>query len=251
MKAFEAEWDSMSVLRERLQSVSGETDVMALLGAAAEARAAMLERVLRGEEEEGRQGWQDRVEMLVRLSREIDARLSRALRTCIECRMEDLMDLARRDPLTGLSNRAAFADRLRDEAGRARRYDRELSLAIFDVDRFKQVNDSLGHLAGDELLRRIAVALQSSLRQSDSVYRYGGDEFVAIYPETSDRAIATVLRRLEESLSTLAAPGASIGISWGAASLPIDTREEQELIRIADQRLYENKRRKQQLAAGG
>ncbi|MFN0084891.1 MAG: GGDEF domain-containing protein [Blastocatellia bacterium] len=248
MKAFEAEWESLSALSERLQSVAGEMDITAFVGAAMEARAAMLARVLGGGGDEER--WGERVEMSIRLSREIDARLSRAVKRSIECRMEELADQARRDPLTGLANRAAFADRLREEAARARRYGRELSLAIFDVDRFKQVNDSLGHLAGDALLRKIAAALQSSLRRTDSVYRYGGDEFVAIYPETSGHTIATVLRRLENRLGAFAAPGARVGISWGAASIPVDTREEQELIRIADQRLYENKRRKQELAAG-
>jgi diguanylate cyclase (GGDEF)-like protein len=225
-------------------------DIAAFIGAAADARAAMLARMLRPAAEGGEEGWRERIAMSMRLSEEIDARLLRAVSDWIEGRMEELTEQARRDPLTGLPNRAAFTDRLRDEASRARRYDRELSVAIFDVDRFKQVNDSLGHPAGDALLRKIALALQSSLRQSDSVYRYGGDEFVAIYPETSDRAMATVLRRLEASLGALAAPGLSVGISWGAASLPADAREEQELIRIADQRLYENKRRKQRIAAG-
>ena len=232
MEAFGEEWEALNALSEELRSVSDEASLEALFRSAAELRAAAMATF--GVEEAA-----------LGLQREIDARLWEAVKRHLDRRAEEMMNLARRDPLTGMLNRAAFAERLREEAARARRYERELSVAIFDVDRFKQVNDEQGHVAGDALLRTIAEALQASLRQSDSVYRYGGDEFVAIYPETSAQAIVGALRRAE---ARIAASGA-VGISWGAASFPADAGDEQALLRIADERLYENKRRKQGRAA--
>ncbi|MBO0858788.1 MAG: GGDEF domain-containing protein [Chloracidobacterium sp.] len=150
------------------------------------------------------------------------------------------------DAVTALPNRAAFNRRLRGEIERARRYRRELSVVLFDIDRFKSVNDRFGHPAGDRMLAEVANLLKSSLRRSDSVFRYGGDEFAAICPETSGEAMACALRRVEsiksvESIHT-GSLVESLDISWGVASFPTDAAEEDELIRIADVRLYACKR---------
>jgi diguanylate cyclase (GGDEF)-like protein len=165
---------------------------------------------------------------------------------------ERLARLAERDPLTQLPNRAAFERRLRDETLRARRYGREFSVVLFDVDRFKLVNDRFGHPAGDRVLAAVAHNLQQSLRQSDAVFRYGGDEFIALCPETPGRAMESLLKRIEGALCASAAQAEwieGVGVSWGVASFPADATDAQELIRLADRRLYDRKKEHHRRAA--
>jgi diguanylate cyclase (GGDEF)-like protein len=183
------------------------------------------------------------------LSAELDELLATKIRRMVEQRARVWADQSECDPVTALPNRAAFNRRLRGEIERARRYHRELSVVLFDIDRFKSVNDRFGHPAGDRILAEVASVLKSSFRQSDAVFRYGGDEFVAVCPETSGEAIDYALRRLESNVQTLpigsrlqehmAEP---LDISWGVASFPADAAEEDELIRVADDRLYACKR---------
>ncbi len=151
---------------------------------------------------------------------------------------------AQRDALTQLGNRAAFEHHLAAESARALRYGRLLTVALLDLDGFKQVNDTHGHAAGDRALQQFATLLKASLRQSDQAFRYGGDEFAVLFPETAVTAVDGVMRRLREQM---AAVNCAYGFSWGCAALPddlpeADTREPQALLQAADARLYAQKR---------
>lgn len=173
----------------------------------------------------------------------LDEQLRQAVQQWYDRRLKALLELARHDPLTGLLNRAAFDARLNEEFLRARRHGRELALVMFDVDGFKAVNDRLGHPAGDRVLIAVARALQSSFRQSDGVYRYGGDEFVALCPETSGAAIETVLQRLQSRLQTMDGETGGVSFSWGIADLTAEISNSAQLVTLADERLYECKKR--------
>jgi diguanylate cyclase (GGDEF)-like protein len=118
---------------------------------------------------------------------------------------ETLTTLARYDSLTGLANRANFLERLDLELARHRRFKRPLSLAIFDCDDFKAVNDAHGHLEGDRLLQVAAATLRAALRKTDLACRLGGDEFAVLLPETGAdsaiKVIGAVIERLHEAIS--------------------------------------------------
>lgn len=173
----------------------------------------------------------------------LDEQLRQAVQQWHNRRFKALLELARHDQLTGLMNRTAFDARLNEEFLRARRHARQLSLVMFDVDDFKLVNDRLGHPAGDRVLIAVAQALQSSFRQSDGVFRFGGDEFVVVCPETSASAIENVLLRLRQRLQTIGDEPGGVGLSWGIADLTADIAGGEQLVQLADERLYECKRR--------
>jgi diguanylate cyclase (GGDEF)-like protein len=227
---------------ERLQAAAGKDDLDAIFDELGQLRSSIKDIVKPHSDQLRNDQW---IELQSELNAELDASLSAAVSALIECRMRSLAESAQRDPLTTLLNRAAFDRRLSDEVERARRYRREMSVVLFDVDRFKLVNDRFGHPAGDQVLLKVADTLQRSLRQSDSVYRYGGDEFAAICPETNGGAVISFLRRIELNVmekSDQVDCLSSISISWGIASFPHDANQADELLMIADQRLYDCKR---------
>ncbi|MBV8519084.1 MAG: GGDEF domain-containing protein [Acidobacteria bacterium] len=154
----------------------------------------------------------------------------------MEATLRRLADL---DPLTGLPNRRATVARFEDEARRAERMRRDFGLVVFDVDHFKQVNDTHGHLVGDAALRHVAAVLRDHVRGGDVVGRIGGEEFVVlITDERADGAIAAANRLRAALEATPLNRGLAITMSGGLAMFPADGRDWDELFGVADQRLY-------------
>jgi diguanylate cyclase (GGDEF)-like protein/PAS domain S-box-containing protein len=157
----------------------------------------------------------------------------------------ELLRAARYDDLTGLPNRRLFNDRLRIALARARRSDRRFALLFLDVDRFKQVNDTLGHGAGDRLLQEVAERLANCARDSDTVARLGGDEFVVLAEELARPEDAVLIA--DKIRAALAAPvhvgGQSLSVraSVGIALFPGDGELAEQLLRHADAAMYADK----------
>jgi diguanylate cyclase (GGDEF)-like protein len=153
--------------------------------------------------------------------------------------------LAFHDVLTGLPNRAMFEDRLAHELARVRGRAGSLALLYLDLDGFKIVNDTLGHPAGDELIRAVARRLAAEVRSTDLVARVGGDEFAIVQCDVGTRAEAEILcMRIIEAISApfdIAGTEVRVGISVGIAIAPVDAGERTELARKADIALYEAK----------
>ncbi len=161
-----------------------------------------------------------------------------------EARMEHA---ALHDALTGLPNRLLLGDRLRQALHAAERNGQVFALAYLDLNGFKQINDTHGHDAGDEVLRAVASRLQAGLRASDTVARLGGDEFVVLLSPTQGHTEAElVLGRLLDALSqpiTLTSGSqVAVGSSLGLANYPADGRTPDALMRHADEAMYANKR---------
>jgi diguanylate cyclase (GGDEF)-like protein len=158
-----------------------------------------------------------------------------------------LTHLARHDPLTGLGNRRSLEQDLEVLYARSRRYGRGFALAMCDIDRFKAYNDTHGHQAGDQALRAVAAAMVGELRGSDSIYRYGGEEFLLVLPEQildTARIAVERVRSVVEGLAIkhTAAGGGALTVSAGiAACAPGDPTTPEELLRQADAALYRAK----------
>ena len=167
---------------------------------------------------------------------------------------EEIYRLMTVDALTQVYNRRYFNEALEREYNRSRRYGRALSLVAFDIDHFKRVNDTYGHLVGDNLLRQIAVAVKPRLRRDDVFARTGGEEFGVLLPEIGldgARTTADKVRRIIEA-SPLRQEQEVIGctVSLGVATLGSDDASGEELYRRADERLYEAKQAGRNRVAG-
>ena len=161
---------------------------------------------------------------------------------------ETLKKLAVRDGLTGLYNHRYFQEDLAHALLRAGRYKRIFSLIFLDVDHFKSYNDTHGHTMGDKLLRTIAQILKKSLRKSDLIARYGGDEFVISLPETAKDQTRNVAEKICKYVRNYPFPGretqplGKISLSIGVAAFPEDGTDGSALIHSADQALYQAKK---------
>ncbi|HKV43796.1 MAG TPA: GGDEF domain-containing protein [bacterium] len=158
---------------------------------------------------------------------------------------EKVRELAATDSLTGLANRRSFFDRITAEMARGHRLGRSLSVALVDLNGFKAINDSYGHDVGDAALVRVTQVLVAGMRGSDLVARFGGDEFVLLFPETAAADVARILTRMGTMKTSISAAGGDelhLTLSWGIAGWPEDGATPEELLRTADRRLYEMKK---------
>ncbi|PYP50875.1 MAG: hypothetical protein DMD45_09665 [Gemmatimonadetes bacterium] len=165
------------------------------------------------------------------------AGLSRLRRT-----QSQLELLATHDPLTTVLNARAFASQVAQELGRNRRYGRPLALIYLDLDDFKKVNDAHGHATGDAVLRLVADAMRSAVRQADVVGRLGGDEFGVLMPETDGSLAHAVANRLAGGIRTVFRGTPSVTASIGVVAVSGTEAGSDELLRKADQAMYEAKR---------
>lgn len=158
--------------------------------------------------------------------------------------MEIVSEAALTDPLTGALNRRGFTEAVERELDRARRYDRCFALAFVDVRGLKRVNDSEGHLAGDELLRQTATLLQESARTHDVVGRLGGDELGVLLVEQSAEGAEAVITRIREQLPE-SRIRSGLHTAWdltiGTATFPEDGDTFEGLLGTADRRLYQQR----------
>jgi diguanylate cyclase (GGDEF)-like protein len=154
---------------------------------------------------------------------------------------EKLLTLATCDSLTGLKNFRAFQDSLDDELIYAARNRSPLSLALLDVDSFKEYNDRFGHPAGDEVLQAISILLLESSREYDCVARYGGEEFVIVLRDADSSEASSIAERLRLQIEGAKWPHRSITASIGVATVSSDLNTRDALIGEADRLLYQAK----------
>lgn len=158
------------------------------------------------------------------------------------CQVALQLDVSRHDashdPLTGLYNRRSFDTDLERSASRSARYGWPFALALLDVDRFKDLNDRLGHHEGDQVLRIVGRELRRSLRAGDTAARVGGDEFGLILSNGGEQ-VAPLLERLERTVRSVV--GVHLGFSAGVAVAPSEGTDPVDLYRLADRRLYDAK----------
>ncbi|MCK4178124.1 GGDEF domain-containing protein [Aciditerrimonas ferrireducens] len=167
-------------------------------------------------------------------SRVLDEALDRLAARAFHLAVDRATDAARRDPLTGLGNRRALEETAGALLARLARHDGRLTVALVDLDGLKQVNDRLGHMAGDRLLVEFADRLRAVLRASDHAFRVGGDEFVVLLPGATPEGADHVFRRLRQQ-----GPACTRGL----ALVPDEAPDLETALRLADRRLYAAKTR--------
>ena len=160
---------------------------------------------------------------------------------------EQVKKMSFTDAMTNLNNYRYFENRLREEIKRAQRQNSKVSMIMMDIDHFKNYNDSLGHQAGDEALRKVALVLKNTAREDDIVTRYGGEEFSVILPGTEKEVVAILAERLRNTIEAdkffreEVQPEGRLTISLGGATFPDDAENYEQLIEKADKALYKSK----------
>jgi diguanylate cyclase (GGDEF)-like protein len=159
---------------------------------------------------------------------------------------EEIYQLTIVDGLTQIHNKRYFLEYLEREMGRSHRYNRALSLIMFDIDHFKKINDSNGHLAGDYVLRELSGVIKGRIRREECFARYGGEEFAAVMPEAGPdnaRKFAEKVRRMvEDHTFVFEDKEIAVTISLGVADMTGDMTEPLQFIKIADANLYRAKK---------
>lgn len=156
-----------------------------------------------------------------------------------------LREMSLTDELTEIGNRRNFEARMREEINRSTRFGHTFSLILLDIDAFKKFNDEYGHPQGDVVLRALGGLMRSMSREGDVPCRIGGEEFAFILPETGKHDAVRFAERIRRSVeATIRAPGSgrALTVSLGLAAFPEDGKTEEELLRAADEALYQSKR---------
>ena len=170
--------------------------------------------------------------------------VERAYSAHLEELSQRLRGLAYRDSLTELYNHRYFHEQLSHEVERANRYGRPVSVILMDLDHFKEVNDTYGHLMGDKLLALVGQIINHQVRGADVAARYGGDEFAIILPDTPKEAAESTAQKLARAIATGRVQAGSLSesiplsISHSVACCPTEARSVAELMQLADDRLY-------------
>ncbi len=146
-------------------------------------------------------------------------------------------DVLFRDPLTGLYNRRFFAEVAEKEIEKARRYQRPLTFAFLDIDELKKINDTLGHQAGDKVLKKVAQTILANCRKTDIPVRWGGDEFLLLLPETNKHKAQNLIQRVTKQTE-------EIHLSYGIAPWENNTSSLDNFIAKIDQKMYQAKKSK-------
>ncbi len=158
---------------------------------------------------------------------------------------DEIYRLTTVDGLTQIFNRRYFEESLEREISRCRRYERDLSLILIDIDRFKHINDTWGHLAGDHVLKHLASTVKAHVRKEDIFARYGGEEFALLLPELDLKSGMATAEKLRKLIATerfrFDNQDIPVTISMGMATLDGSDRTGPELVRLADDKLYEAK----------
>jgi diguanylate cyclase (GGDEF)-like protein len=174
------------------------------------------------------------------------------MRASIEERESEVLRLAYQDGLTGLPNRAMFNDRLTQAMRLAKRTRAPFTVMMMDLDRFKQINDSLGHQAGDQVLAEVALRMRTLLRESDTLARFGGDEFAMLLPTGKLEDSAALAQRIAATFETPVSLGEQpldVSVTIGAAYYPEHGEDTGALVQRADMAMYAAKRKKAGFAA--
>lgn len=179
-------------------------------------------------------------ELVMRVKAQIRAKQEREK---LRIAARGLEELSATDELTGVYNRRHLMQRLKEAFAEVERYHHPLSLMLFDIDHFKQINDTYGHSAGDDVLRALPGIIKPKVRQEDIMARYGGEEFVLLLPNTTCTAAVELADRVREMVAshtfTCGSQKLHITISIGVAGLPVDeVATPEEMLDIADKRLY-------------
>ncbi len=159
---------------------------------------------------------------------------------------EEIYRLMTVDGLTELHNKRYFNEAIEREASRSQRYSRTFSLVLFDIDHFKKINDTFGHLAGDSVLRQLGALVRNRVRRDDVPARTGGEEFSVIVPEVSHAGAVNLAEKLRASIEAAVfkfeGTRIPVTVSLGVAEWSEDIKDPQDLVKKADERLYEAKR---------
>lgn len=229
-------------------TVPSATRTLVLLNAQVHAMRAELRGLQRELAEVRREINVDRSSLLVAANERLVLAAMEA-QIVAETATTDLENLARtsqRDVLTDLPNRALMLDRLETAIAMAQRRGTQAALFFVDLDNFKQINDTLGHAAGDAVLQLVATRLVSAVRDSDAVSRHGGDEFLVLLEDVSN--VADIAAIAQKVLVDIAAPAAfddqplDLSASVGIAMYPTDSEDAEDLVRLADAAMYRSKK---------